>query len=60
MYGLIFENFSGYIKVINDKYLREAARKKLFSLDNLSKYGQITLKFVGRYFYWVVTIFSKN
>ena len=25
------------------------------NLDNLSK-----LKFVGRYFYWVVTIFSKN
>ena len=25
-----------------------------------SKYGHITLKFVGRYFYWVVTIFSKK
>ena len=26
----------------------------------LSKYGNITLKFVGRYFNWVVTIFSKK
>ena len=33
---------------------------KLFSLDNLSKYGHIMLKFVGRYFYLVVTIFSKK
>ena len=31
-----------------------------FTLDNLSKYGHITLKFVGRYFYLVVTIFSKK
>ena len=31
-----------------------------FTLDNLSKYGHITLKFVVRYFYWVVTIFSKK
>ena len=34
--------------------------KNYFTLDNLSKYGQIMLKFVGRYFYLVVTIFSKN
>ena len=34
--------------------------KKYFTLDNLSKYGHITLKFVGRYFYLVVTIFSKK
>ena len=32
--------------------------KNYCTLDNLSKYGHITLKFVGRYFYWVVTIFS--
>jgi hypothetical protein len=32
--------------------------KNYFTLDNLSKYGHITLKFVGRYFYLVVTIFS--
>ena len=25
--------------------------KNYFTLDNLSKYGHITLKFVGRYFY---------
>ena len=31
-----------------------------FTLDNLSKHGHITLKFVGRYFYLVVTIFSKK
>ena len=30
------------------------------TLDNLSKYGNITLKFVGRYFYLLVTIFSKK
>ena len=34
--------------------------KNYFTLDNLSKYGCIMLKFVGRYFYLVVTIFSKN
>ena len=34
--------------------------KNYFTLDNLSKYGHITLKFVGRYFYLVVTIFSKK
>ena len=31
-----------------------------FTLDNLSKYRNITLKFVGRYLYLLVTIFSKN
>ena len=31
-----------------------------FTLDNLSKYGHITLKSVRRYFIWVVTIFSKK
>ena len=34
--------------------------KNYFTLDNLSKYGHITLKFVGRYFIWVVTIFSQK
>ena len=34
--------------------------KNYFTLDNLSKYGHITLKFIGRYFYWVLTIFSKK
>ena len=34
--------------------------KNYFALDNLSKYGHFTLKFVGRYFYLVVTIFSKK
>ena len=34
--------------------------KNYFTLDNLSKYGHITLKFVGRYFYLVVKIFSKK
>ena len=33
---------------------------KIFTLDNLSKYGHITLKIVGRYLYWVVTIFPKK
>ena len=31
-----------------------------FTLDNLSKYGNIMLKFAGRYFYLLVTIFSKK
>ena len=35
-------------------------KKNYFTLDNLWKYGHIMLKFVGRYFYWVVTIFSKK
>ena len=30
------------------------------TLDNLSKYEHITLKFVGRYLYWVAKIFSKK
>ena len=34
--------------------------KDYFTLDDLSKYGNITLKFVGRYFYLLVTIFSKK
>ena len=34
--------------------------KNYFTLDNLSKEGHITLQIVGRYFYWVVAIFSKN
>ena len=34
--------------------------KNYFTLDILSKYGHITLKIVGRYFYWVVTLFPKN
>ena len=33
--------------------------KNYFTLDNLSKYGNNTLKFGGRFFIWVVTIFSK-
>ena len=34
--------------------------KNYFTLDKLSKYGHITLKFVGRYFYLVVyNIFQK-
>ena len=34
--------------------------KNYLTLDNLSKYGIITLKFVGIYFYLLVTIFSKK
>ena len=34
--------------------------KNYFTLHNLSKYGHITLKFVGRYFYLVFTRFPKN
>ena len=34
--------------------------KNYFILDNLSKYGHFTLKFVGRYLYLVLTIFFKN
>ena len=34
--------------------------KNYFTLDNSSKYGHITKKLVGRYFYLVVTIFSKK
>ena len=31
--------------------------KNYFTLDNLSKYGHIMLKFIGRYFYLFVIIF---
>ena len=34
--------------------------KNYFTLDKLSKYGHITLKFVGMYFYLVVTISSEK
>ena len=34
--------------------------KNYITLDNLTKYGHITLRFVGRYFYLVVTIFSEK
>ena len=30
-----------------------------FTLDNLSRYGNITLKFVGRYLYFLLQYFSK-
>ena len=42
------------------KILLPFKNKNSFTLVNLSKYGHITLKFVDRYFYLVVTIFSKN
>ena len=32
------------------------SNKNYSTLDNLSKYGHIMLKFVGMYYYWVVTI----
>ena len=35
-------------------------KNKYFTLDNLSTYEHITLKYVGRYFYWFVTILSKK
>ena len=34
--------------------------KNYFTLDNLPKYGNITLKFAGSYFYLLVTIYSKK
>ena len=40
--------------------LLQFKNKNYLTLDNLSKYGHITLKFVGSYFYLVVTIFSKK
>ena len=33
---------------------------KCFTLDNFSTFGHITLKFVGRYFHWFVTILNKR
>ena len=42
------------------KILLPFKNKNYFTLDNLSKYGHIAFKFVGRYFIWVATIFSKN
>ena len=40
--------------------LLQFKNENYFTLYNLSKYGHITLKFVGRYFYLVVTIFSQK
>ena len=42
------------------KILLTFKNKNYFTLDNLSKYRHITLMFDGRYFYWVVTIISKE
>ena len=47
-------------KVFFKKILLSFKNLKYFTLDNLSTYGHITLKFVGRYFYWFVTMFSKK
>ena len=47
-------------RAINFYILLPFKNKNYFTLDNLSKYGNITLKFVGRYFYLLVTIFSKK
>ena len=41
-------------------YLLPFKNKNYITLDNLSKYGNITLMFAGRYFYILVTIFSKK
>ena len=38
------------------KILLPLKNKNYFNLDNLSKYGHIMLKFVGRYFIWVVFV----
>ena len=42
------------------KILLPCKNKNYFTFDNLSKYGHIMLKFVGRYFIWLVTIFCKK
>ena len=61
-----FTNFSSTKKMKSIigtffKILLPFKNKILFILDNLLKYGHITLKFVGRYFHWVVAIyFPKN
>jgi hypothetical protein len=34
--------------------------RNYFTLDNISKYGNIRLKFAGSYFYLLVTIYSKK
>ena len=38
---------------------RPLMKKNFFTLDNLSKYGHITLKFVGRYFSGLLKYFPK-
>ena len=61
-----FTNFSSTKKMKSIigtffKILLPFKNKNYFILDNLLKYGHITLKFVGRYFHWVVAIyFPKN
>ena len=47
-------------KIFERKLLLPFKNKNYFTLDNLSKYGHITLKIVGRCFYWVVTIFPPK
>ena len=41
------------------KILLRFKNKNYFTLNDLSKYGHITLNFVVKYFIWVVSIFSK-
>ena len=69
MFYLLFKHFDPFIKFPSlyvPSIWAKAARpchsknKNYFTLDNLSKYGHITLKFVSRYFIWFVTIFSKK
>ena len=54
----------GKVRAIKEKrfffILLQFKNKNYLTLDNLSKYGHITLKFVGSYVYLVVTIFSKK
>ena len=47
-------------KVFFKNILLSFKNLKYFTLDNLSTYAHITLKFVDRYFNWFVTIFSKK
>ena len=41
-------------------FIYEFGMARLVYQDNLLKYGNFMLKFAGRYFYLLVTIFSKK
>ena len=57
--GSVIKEKITFLKLFKN-FLLPFENKNYFTLGNFSKYGHITLKFVLRYFIWVVTIFSTK
>ena len=59
-FGKMKKRGGGELRPCHQEVFFMPFKKKYFPFDNLSTYGHIMLKFFGRYFYWLVTIFFGN